>query len=97
MSCIRNRGLCPCPRCATALSRMHLLGMKRDRNARNSMARVDDDKFRHLVSSARKAIYENNFDVDSAPVERMMKPRSLVPTVVSIRLVRLSRNSSSLS
>jgi hypothetical protein len=37
-----------------------------------------------LISAARKAIYQQNFDVNSAAVERMLKPQSLVPTAVSI-------------
>jgi hypothetical protein len=62
---------------------MHLLGLSRDRKARIAKARVDNQEHRRLVSCARKAIYESNFDVDSAPVERMLKPQSLVPTTVS--------------
>jgi Zn-finger nucleic acid-binding protein len=94
MSCIRNMGMCLCPRCTTPKSMVHLLGMKRDRSARNKLVRVDNHELQHLISSARRAIYERNFDVDSAPVERMMKPQSLVPTVVSFEPVRACRNSS---
>jgi hypothetical protein len=35
-------------------------------------------------------IYESNFDVDSVVVERMLKPQSLVPTLVRIKLLRAS-------
>jgi hypothetical protein len=57
--------------------------MKSDRNARIAQARVDDRHRRDLISTARRAIYEQNFDIDSAAVERIMKPESLVPTSVS--------------
>ena|ERR1700722_19656742 len=82
MSTIQNLGICPCPRCTTLKSKAHLIGMKGDRKARIALTRIDDDKRRGLVSAAQKAIYQGNFDVDSAPVERLLKPQSLVPTTV---------------
>jgi hypothetical protein len=94
MSCIRNRGMCLCPRCTIPLSRMHSLGMKRDRKAWTTLACVDNQQRHQLITSTRKAIYKHNFDVDSAAVECMMKPQSLVPTTVRIWLFRLSRSSS---
>ena len=83
MATIRNLGHCPCPRCTTPLSRVHLLGTKNDRQARTSLARVDDNQYRSRLSTARQAIYKQNYDVDSAAVARMLKPWSLVPTSVS--------------
>jgi hypothetical protein len=80
---IRNLGGCPCPRCTIPLSSVPLVGTKRDRNDRIKLARVDDPRYRKLVSQARRAIYQQNFAVDSAPVERMLKPESFVPTSVS--------------
>jgi len=83
MATIRNKGYCPCPRCTIPLSKVHLIGTKSDRKARAALVRVDDDRHRNLISAARKAIYQQNYDVDSAAVERMLKPQSLVPTSVS--------------
>jgi hypothetical protein len=83
MVLIRHLGKCPCPRCTIPLAKAHLLGMKSDRNARIAQARTDDARRRNLILTARKAIYQQNFDVDSAAVERMLKPESLVPTSVS--------------
>ena len=65
------------------LSKVHQVGMKSNRKARCTLVRVDDDRYKHLISTTRSAIYERNFDVDSAAVEHMLKPQSLVPTSVS--------------
>jgi hypothetical protein len=83
MTLIRHLGKCPCPRCTIPLAKAHLLGMKSDRNARITKTRFDDQRRRDLISTARKAIYEQKFDVGSAAVERLLKPESLVPTSVS--------------
>jgi hypothetical protein len=59
---------------------MHLIGTKRDKEQRETLARVDSLNRREKVSNARRLIYESNFAVDSAAVERLLKPESLVPT-----------------
>jgi hypothetical protein len=64
--------------------------MKSDRKARTQLARVDDDEHKRLISSARNAIYQQNFDVDSAAVERLLKPQSLVPTKVKNLLFQIA-------
>ena len=84
MACIRNLGGCPCPRCGIQLSKVHLVGTKRDRRNRILLQRVDDEPRRFKVSQARKHIYENNNAISSAGVERMLKPLSLVPTTVHL-------------
>jgi hypothetical protein len=61
-----------------------MVGTKRDRHNRIKLARVDDERCRFMVTQARNAIYQKNYAVDSAPVERILKPQSLVPT--SVRL-----------
>jgi hypothetical protein len=92
MACIRNRGLCLCPRCTTPLPMVHLVGTKRDRKARTSLARVDDCQHRRIVSTARNFIYQRNYGVDSKAVERLLKPLSLVPTSVRIWLLQELRS-----
>ena len=84
LSSIRNLGTCPCPRCLIPLSRVHNLGMPRDTAQRSSMARVDDNVRQSKVKSARKLIYEKSYIVNSAAVENLLKPESLVPTSVRI-------------
>lgn len=86
MTGIRNLGGCPCPRCKIPLSDVHLVGTKRDRKKRLALARHDDDPRQYAVRTARASIYHSNpkdcLAVDSAHVERLLKPQSLVPTSV---------------
>jgi hypothetical protein len=79
---IRNLGSCPCPRCLIPLTRVHNMGMKLDAKQRVTMARVDNSQRRSVVGSARTLIYEQNLQVNSAAVERLLKDSSLVPTTV---------------
>jgi hypothetical protein len=68
---IRNLGMCPCPRCLIPLNRVHNMGMARDMLQRETMARVDDLRRRNAVNAARRVIYEKNFLVNGAPVEKI--------------------------
>lgn len=87
MSGIRNLGGCPCPRCKIALSDVHLIGTKQDRRQRSALIRLDDVHRQRYIHAARAAIYDTDpqkcLAVDSAYVERQLKPGSLVPTSVS--------------
>ena len=96
MACIRNLGGCPCPRCEIQLSKVHLVGMKRDRHDRAKLLRVDDERRRFKVSQARKHIYDNNNAISSAGVERVLKPLSLVPTTVRLVFASLTSLTSAL-
>ncbi|KAH7919882.1 hypothetical protein BV22DRAFT_1022211, partial [Leucogyrophana mollusca] len=80
LACIRNRGGCPCPRCLIPLCRIQNLGMTRDMSQRKTLARLDDGHRQAAISNARKLIYEQGYAVDSAAVDRLLKPHSLVPT-----------------
>jgi hypothetical protein len=82
MAGIRNLGGCPCPRCKVPLSEVNLVGEASDRRDRSRLARTDDHRRKLLVSTARRAILERNLAVNSAYVERLLKPESLVPTSV---------------
>jgi len=84
LASIRNLGQCPCPRCLTPLADVHKLGMADDMQNRVILARVDDHNRRHLVSAARKLIYQENHQVNSSAVERLLKEKSLVPNTVCI-------------
>lgn len=55
---------------------------------RRSLARKDDASRKKSIMEARAAIYDPKkpLAVDSACVERLLKPESLVPTSVSIYL-----------
>lgn len=82
MCSIRNMGGFPCPRCLTPMDRMHLVGTKQDQKQRLALGRADTPSYRAKISNARQLIYGNNLAVDSAAVERLLKPESLVPIEV---------------
>ena len=92
LASIRNLGGCPCPRCTVQLSEVHLFGTNRDRNNRVKLLRVDDERRRFMVKQARDFIYERNQFINSAAVERILKPLSLVPTSVRLVSVDMSRS-----
>lgn len=83
MVSIRNLGDFPCPRCKVPLSEVHNIGTPLDRSERKSKARVDDSARRDKVKDARSLINDYGHLVNSAEVERLLKPESLVPTSVS--------------
>ena len=49
---------------------------------RDVLARCDTAGRREKISSARRLIYEEQYVVDTPQVEVLLKPESLVPTVV---------------
>jgi hypothetical protein len=67
------------------------MGMARDMQQRENMARVDDMRRRNIVDAARRVIYEKNFRVNSAAVERMLQDASLVPTAVRVHLITFEK------
>jgi len=84
LASVRDKGICPCPRCRIPKNRIQNLGMPQDRKQRSTLRRLDDAQRRSRVSSARALIYEKNKRVNNAAVERLLKPESLVPTSVSL-------------
>lgn len=84
---IRNLGNCPCPRCEIELSKVHNVGMPLDRKQRRTKARHDNTSRRDDIRDARALIYDHGHLVNSAEVERMLKPKSLVPTAVSAKVM----------
>jgi hypothetical protein len=64
------------------------MGMVQDMKQRTILARVDDEARRAKVATAREIIYKKNYAVDSAPVEKILKPQSLVPNSVSAMVTR---------
>jgi hypothetical protein len=80
LATIRNKGLCPCPRCLVSKSDLDRLGLRRDISIRI-------DKFREFmadkVNIARKAIYNLAKPIHSTIVEDLLKSFSGVPTLAS--------------
>ena len=59
------------------------MGKVQDMKMCKSLARVDNQERRHKVELARGFIYNNDYLVDSKAVERVLRPESLVPNIVS--------------
>ena len=51
--------------------------------AREDKKRVDDDRRCRDIETVRKWMYEQGMDVESIHIDRVLGPRSLVPTRVS--------------
>ncbi|KIM67436.1 hypothetical protein SCLCIDRAFT_46324, partial [Scleroderma citrinum Foug A] len=80
LASICNLGQCPCPRCTIPMSRVHNLGMSRDKTERVTLAHVDDCVRQSKIQSARTHIYDFTLGVTSTAVESLLKDQSLVPT-----------------
>lgn len=79
---IRNLGNCPCPRCLVSKDQIPLVATETDMLRRQSFMRKDTPERQEKVAAAREFIYEGQYVVDAAQVERLLKDESLVPTEV---------------
>ncbi|KAF7970284.1 hypothetical protein HWV62_24482 [Athelia sp. TMB] len=80
VSCIRDKGQCPCPRCLVEFSKLEQLGSPEDMNHRVVSLRVDDENNRKKIQTARDYILKENHAVSSKHVEAELKEYSLTPT-----------------
>lgn len=81
LATIRDKGICPCPRCLVPKAQLDQLGLLLDTNYRINKARkynIDG------VNKARDAIYKLGKPIGGAHVEQLLKPTSAVPTMVSL-------------
>lgn len=85
VAAIRDKGLCPCPRCLVKFDEIPNLGTPVDNKIRSERVRRDDDARQQAVEAARKLIYEDGYVVNSERVEELLKETSLIPTVVRAR------------
>jgi len=73
----------PCPRCLINKCDIKDLGMKRDLKRRETKKRVDDDRRRMLVETAREMIYTKGVRPGAKSISNLLHSCSLVPTRVS--------------
>lgn len=66
---------------------MHALGTERDSTRRVLQKREDEDARKKKIETARRSIYLKNYSVNAKVVENQLKPTSLVPAQVSVRLL----------
>lgn len=79
---MRDKGLCPCPRCLVRSKDLDQLGTVEDMATRG-VHRVYQSK---KVQKARDLIYKKAKPITGANVEALLKETSAVPTVVRIDL-----------
>ncbi|KAG6905065.1 hypothetical protein DXG01_005306 [Tephrocybe rancida] len=78
MASICQLGGCPCPRCKIPKNLLRMMGTDADKQSRIDLERRDDDARRQKITKAQKEIYgKSNLAVDSAAIERELKPESL--------------------
>jgi len=82
LATIRDKALCPCPCCLVPKMKMDRVGHIADANIRNDRAHKYLD-IKESVKKAREAIYEQGVPIGGAYVQRLLKPTSTVPTLVS--------------
>jgi hypothetical protein len=81
LATIRDKGLCPCPRCLIPKSKLDGLGLVHDMTIRVQQFR---EYMAHKVEAARKQIYGLAKPITGAAVEGLLKDFSGVPTKVSV-------------
>ena len=89
LATIRDKGLCPCPRCLTPKAKLDLMGRHNDSGPQKTLRTYMCD----LVTRAHSFIYNKAIPIMGAAVEETLKPMSLVPTLV--RVIWHTRNFSS--
>ncbi|KAL1712278.1 hypothetical protein EV715DRAFT_213948 [Schizophyllum commune] len=77
LATIRDGGLCPCPRCFVAKTKLDRMGLVRDMKARLQSART---YLLDRVQWARKAIYKPAHLIGGTVVDSSLKDYSAVPT-----------------
>ncbi|THV02220.1 hypothetical protein K435DRAFT_836569 [Dendrothele bispora CBS 962.96] len=78
LATIRDKGLCPCPRCMVSKSSLDRLGLVRDMRARLDNFRV---YLKDKVILARKFIYQDAQPIGGTHVNNLLKETSSVPTL----------------
>jgi hypothetical protein len=84
MLSLRDKGICPCPRCLIHKNEISQLGKKRDHARRETHGRADTPPLRADIIRARQLIYDKTgYGVNSKAVNDILKAQSRVPTEVS--------------
>ncbi|KIJ42710.1 hypothetical protein M422DRAFT_170788 [Sphaerobolus stellatus SS14] len=83
LATIRDKGLCPCPRCYIRKEQIDSMGTDLDmaRRQNPNHIRKDDYSRRYDVSKARSLIYEKGVPVNGKGVDNILKNTSRVPTM----------------
>lgn len=79
LATIRDKGLCPCPRCLAPKSKLDQTGTKQDIKFRLKNVRT---YLFDYVQVARNAIYKSGAAIAGTVVDRLLKATSSIPTLV---------------
>jgi hypothetical protein len=79
LATIRDKGLCPCPRCLIPKEKIDLMGQVRDLAQRKDNPR---NILYDTVQTARNFIHQLGLPINGSAVDKLLKPTSSVPTVV---------------
>ncbi|KAF9532139.1 hypothetical protein CPB83DRAFT_832803 [Crepidotus variabilis] len=77
LATIKDKGLCPCPRCLIPKSKLNDMGKLNDLKYRAQNPRT---YLKSLVSRAREIIYTQGAKIGGAAVDRLLRATSSVPT-----------------
>ncbi|KAJ7149300.1 hypothetical protein C8R43DRAFT_1128654 [Mycena crocata] len=80
LATIRNLGKAPCPRCYICKEDIHELGMVRDDNKRETLARTDEHIQNGTIRRIRDWIYKAGRNVKSTTFDFFLLARSWTPT-----------------
>lgn len=83
MATIKYFGGCPCPRCLIEKAQIPAMGTKADMRRRQNI-REDTTWYRYIINLVRRWIFAKGRLVGGEPVNRNLKPKSWVPTRVSL-------------
>ena len=79
LATLRDRGLCPCPRCLIPSIDLDKLGLTSDSKGRISRVRT---WLQDTVAKGRDMLYKGGYVVTSTLIDAVLKPLSQVPTMV---------------
>ena len=79
---VRDKGFCPCPWCCILKSDIQKLRTTADVGWQQALAHYDNNELWRKVTIAQEIIYDKKFAMDKGNVETLVKPQSLVPTLV---------------
>ena len=84
LACIKYLGNYPCPRCLISKADISKCGTKRDCKIHDLKEQVDDEIQQGRIWLDRDWVYKGGSGIVSAAVERILGPKSLIPTHVSL-------------
>ena len=82
LACVRNLGLCPCPRCLIKKEYIKGLGTMVDGQRRANLW-TWSKRYQRTVETAREIVYKRGYAVNSKAVDRVIGSESFTPTRVS--------------